>query len=88
MKKAKIYTVTSVKGGTGKTTTLLNLAATYAVNGKRTLPAYVDEHDWINDLTSVTTDGKAINKSKTTYLIILFIYSSYPLTAPPVTPST
>ena len=37
MKKAKIYTVTSVKGGTGKTTTLLNLAATYAVNGKRTL---------------------------------------------------
>ena len=33
------------------------------VNGKRTLPAYVDEHDWINDLTSVTTDGKAINKS-------------------------
>lgn len=37
MKKAKIYTVTSVSGGTGKTTTLLNLAATYAVNGKRTL---------------------------------------------------
>lgn len=33
------------------------------VNGKRTLPAYVDEHDCISDLTSVTTDGKAINKS-------------------------
>lgn len=37
MKKAKIYTVTSVCGGTGKTTTLLNLAATYAVNGKKVL---------------------------------------------------
>lgn len=37
MKKAKIYTITSVSGGTGKTTTLLNLAATYAVNGKRVL---------------------------------------------------
>lgn len=31
------------------------------VNGKRTLPAYIDEHDWINDLTRVTTDGKAID---------------------------
>ena len=37
MKKAKIFTVTSVSGGTGKKTTLLNLAATYAVNGKRVL---------------------------------------------------
>lgn len=33
------------------------------VNGKRTLPGYIDEHDLVNDLTSVTTDGKAINKS-------------------------
>lgn len=33
------------------------------VNGKRTLPAYIDEHDWINDLTSVTTDGKAIDRN-------------------------
>lgn len=37
MKKARIFTITSVSGGTGKTTTLLNLAATYAVNGKRVL---------------------------------------------------
>lgn len=31
------------------------------VNGKRTLPAYIDEHDWINDITSATNDGKSIN---------------------------
>lgn len=33
------------------------------VNGKRTLPAYIDEHDCLSDLTSVTTDGKAVNKN-------------------------
>lgn len=37
MKKAKIITVTSVKGGTGKTTFALNLAATFALNKKRVL---------------------------------------------------
>jgi len=31
MKKAKIFTVTSVKGGTGKTTFALNLAASFAI---------------------------------------------------------
>ncbi len=37
MKKAKIITVTSVKGGTGKTTFALNLAAAFALNKKRVL---------------------------------------------------
>ncbi len=35
--KAKIITVTSVKGGTGKTTTVLNLAGTFSTLDKRTL---------------------------------------------------
>lgn len=37
MKKAKIFAVTSVKGGTGKTTFALNLAASFALNKKRVL---------------------------------------------------
>lgn len=37
MKKAKIFTITSVKGGTGKTTFALNLAAAFALNKKRVL---------------------------------------------------
>ncbi len=35
--KAKIITITSVKGGTGKTTTVLNLAGTFSTLDKRTL---------------------------------------------------
>lgn len=37
IKKAKIITVASVKGGTGKTTTALNLAGTYSLMQKKTL---------------------------------------------------
>jgi len=37
IKKAKIITITSVRGGTGKTTTALNLAATYSLLNKKTL---------------------------------------------------
>lgn len=37
IKEAKLITITSVKGGTGKTTTVLNLAGTYSLMGKRTL---------------------------------------------------
>ena len=37
LSKAKIITVTSVKGGTGKTTTVLNLAGMYADNNKKVL---------------------------------------------------
>ncbi len=35
--KAKIYTITSVKGGTGKTTTVLNLAGIFSLMEKRVL---------------------------------------------------
>ena len=31
------------------------------VDGKRTLPGYIDEHDWVNDIKSATTNGKAIS---------------------------
>lgn len=37
IKKAKIFAITSVKGGTGKTTVTLNLAATFAKMGKKVL---------------------------------------------------
>lgn len=37
LNKGKIITVTSVKGGTGKSTTLLNLAGTYSLMGKKVL---------------------------------------------------
>lgn len=37
IKKAKIITIASVKGGTGKTTTTLNLAGTYSMLNKKTL---------------------------------------------------
>ena len=37
LNKAKIFTVASVKGGTGKTTTLLNLAGTFSEQGKKVL---------------------------------------------------
>ena len=37
IQKAKIITIASVKGGTGKTTTALNLAGTYCLLNKKTL---------------------------------------------------
>ncbi|MBR6690149.1 MAG: tyrosine-protein kinase family protein [Bacilli bacterium] len=37
LNKAKVFTITSVKGGVGKTTTLLNLAGVCAKMGKRVL---------------------------------------------------
>ena len=33
------------------------------INGNRTLPTYVDEHDWIGDISSATNNGVAINPS-------------------------
>ncbi len=42
MKKAKVYTVTSVKGGTGKTTFTLNLAVAMRLNKKRVLVIDLD----------------------------------------------
>ena len=32
------------------------------VGGKRTLPRYIDEHDCLSDIKSVTTNGRAIDK--------------------------
>ena len=37
LNKAKVFTITSVKGGVGKTTTLLNLAGIYSKMDKRVL---------------------------------------------------
>ena len=37
LNKAKVFTITSVKGGVGKTTTVLNLAGIYSRLGKRVL---------------------------------------------------
>lgn len=33
------------------------------INGNRTLPVEVDEHDWVGDLSSVTNDGREIDKN-------------------------
>ena len=40
--KAKIFTITSAKGGTGKTTTVLNLAGTFSKLDKKTLVIDLD----------------------------------------------
>lgn len=37
LKQAKVYLITSVKGGSGKTTTTLNLAGLYSLENKKTL---------------------------------------------------
>lgn len=37
LNKAKVFTIASVKGGTGKTTTVLNLAGTFSEQGKKVL---------------------------------------------------
>ncbi len=34
------------------------------VNGKRTLPQYVDEHDYLGDISSVTNNGANVNKKE------------------------
>ena len=37
LKQARVYLVTSVKGGSGKTITTLNLAGLYSLKNKKTL---------------------------------------------------
>ena len=41
----------------------IDAARTVLVEGKRTLPRYVDEHDCFSDLTSVSNDGKSFKAS-------------------------
>ena len=46
----------------------IDAVKTVIVNGKRTIPRYVDEHDYMGDISSVTTNGKSISKkSKSQY---------------------
>ena len=41
----------------------IDAAKSVLVEGKRTLPRYVDEHDCFSDLTSVTNNGSSIKKT-------------------------
>ena len=50
-------------------TSVLNAVRTVLVEGKRTLPGYVNEHDCFSDITSATNYGKAINvKDRNAYV--------------------
>lgn len=40
---------------------IVNAVKSVLVDGKRTLPAYIDEHDMLGDITSAKTDGKVIS---------------------------
>ena len=42
--------------------TAINAVKTAIVEGKRTIPRYIDEHDYMGDIETVKTDGKSINK--------------------------
>ena len=47
---------------------IVNAVKSVLVDGKRTLPAYIDEHDMFGDITSVETDGnKGIVSDRTSY---------------------
>ena len=43
--------------------TAIEAVKSVLVNGRRTVPRYVDEHDCFSDIRSATNDGKGINKS-------------------------
>ena len=58
LNKAKIITVTSCKGGVGKTTTLLNVAGTYADNDKKVL---IIDMDLYSSSVSVMLNLNPIN---------------------------
>lgn len=58
MKRAKVITVTSVKGGVGKTTTLLSLAGIYAISGKKVL---IIDADLYSSSISLCLDLEPIN---------------------------
>lgn len=44
-------------------TTAINAVKSVLVNGKRTLPRYVNEHDCFSDITSATNNGSSIKKT-------------------------
>lgn len=66
LKQARVYLVTSVKGGSGKTTTTLNLAGLYSLKNKKTLIIDLDLYsgsialllklDVKNDLFNIADD--------------------------------
>ena len=58
LNKAKVITVTSCKGGTGKTTTVLNLAGIYASNNKKVL---LIDMDFYSSAISVMLNLNPIN---------------------------
>ncbi len=48
---------------------VLNAVRHVLVDGKRTLPVYVDEHDCFSDISSATNDGRGINvKDRSAYV--------------------
>ena len=45
------------------TNDLLNAVKAVLIQGYRTLPKYITEHDWLGDIGSVTNNGSAIDKN-------------------------
>ena len=43
------------------------------IDGQRTLPFYVDEHDWVGDLEKIVTNGKTYT-SRSAFKIILTMF--------------
>ncbi len=43
--------------------TAIHAVKSVLINGRRTIPRYVDEHDMFGDLTSVTNNGSSITKT-------------------------
>lgn len=60
IKEAKIFTVTSVKGGTGKTTTALNLAGTFAKMNYKTLILDLDLYSGVVALSLNVDNNKNV----------------------------
>lgn len=62
LNKAKVFTITSVKGGVGKTTTLLNLAGIYSRKNKKVLVIDLDLYSGdIASLLNINYDNDIYN---------------------------